>query len=180
MQSTFEIRQVFERDLPLLTEWASRPHVSRWFGGEGRCLVDLNDHRIAMWIAMLDSRAFAYIQDYDIHGWPGHHFDFLPPGSRGIDLFIGDSGLTGLGYGSKLLLQHADALIGRNVPALGIDPHPDNHAAIRANQKAGFTAVSAPTETRWGRVILMTRSLKEHSGQGPPASRVRAAHPRRS
>lgn len=112
-----------------------------------------------MWIAMLESRPFAYVQDYDIHGWSRHHFDFLPPGSRGVDMYIGDPGLIGLGHGSKLLLQHADALMGRNAPALGIDPHPDNHAAIRANKKAGFTVVSGPTVTQWGRVVLMTRSL---------------------
>ncbi len=159
MQAQYEFRHVCESDLPLLAEWSSRAHVSRWFGGDGPDLDELNDARIAMWIAMIGSKPVAYVQDYDIHGWSPHHFDFLAPGSRGIDMYVGDLELVGLGHGSKLLRQHADALISRGAPALGIDPHPNNHAAIRANEKAGFVVVSGPTETQWGRVVLMTRSL---------------------
>ncbi len=158
MQPHYELRPVDVSDLPLLAKWSSRPHVARWFGGAGPDADELNDTRIAMWIAMLGSQPFAYIHDYDVHAWSPHHFDFLPPGSRGIDMYIGDPELVGLGHGSRLLRQHSDVLMSRGAPALGIDPHPDNHAAIRANEKAGFVVVSGPTETQWGRVLLMTRN----------------------
>lgn len=65
--------------------------------------------------------------------------------------------MVGLGHGSTLLRQHGDTLMRDGAPALGIDPHPDNHAAIRTFEKAGFTVAGGPTDTPWGRVILMTR-----------------------
>lgn len=169
MQAQYELRPVHFSDLPLLTEWSARPHVSCWFGGESPDANDLRDARVAMWIAMLQSRPFAYLQDYDVHGWSSHHLDFLPPGSRGIDMYIGDPDCIGLGHGWKLLRQHAEALMARGAPALGIDPHPDNQAAIRANEKAGFRVVGGPIDSQWGRVVLMTRrACTARSGRESP------------
>ena len=117
----------------------------------------LNEPRIAMWMAELRSRPFAFIQDYGVSDWPPHHFGLLPAGSRGIDMYIGEADMTGVGHGSRLLRQHVDHLFRSRVPAVGIDPHPDNQAAMRAFEKAGLTIVSGSLDTRWGRAILMTR-----------------------
>ena len=108
-------------------------------------------------MAELGSRPFAFIQDYGVSDWSLHHFDFLPAGSRGIDMYIGEANMLGVGHGSRLLRQHVDHLLRLQVPAVGIDPHPDNQAAMRAFEKAGFTIVSGSLDTRWGRAILMTR-----------------------
>lgn len=143
----------------MLEEWLSRPHVARWFGDAEPDVDELRDPRIAMWIALFGDRPFAFVQDYEVQAFSPHHFDFLAPGSRGIDMYIGESSLIGRGHGSKLLQQHADSLLSSGVPALGIDPHPDNHAAIRAFGKAGFGTVGGPLDTQWGRVILMTRDV---------------------
>ncbi len=110
-----------------------------------------------MWIAELEHRPFAFIQDCAIADWLPHHFDYLPSGSRGIDLYIGEPALLGLGHGSALVRQHVDHLFSQGVPAVGIDPHPDNSAARRAFEKAGFKAAGGPVETRWSRAILMDR-----------------------
>ncbi len=160
MGAHYEIRPVREADLAMLGAWRSRPHVSRWWGAaEVEPETDkLPERRVAMWIAEGGSRPFAFIQDYRISDWSPHHFDVLPAGSRGIDMYIGEPEMLGAGHGSRLLRQHAEHLLKRGAPALGIDPHPDNLPAIRAFGRAGFTVIGGPLDTRWGRAVLMARS----------------------
>ena len=85
-----------------------------------------------------------------------HHFSFLPPGSRGIDQFIGEPDMIGRGHGSAFVREHVDRLFAGGVPAVGVDPDPENARAIRAYEKAGF--VRGPVQdTEWGLSLLMTR-----------------------
>ena len=147
-------------DLRMVHRWLEMPEVRRWWGdpdGEISLLEDdLDDTRIAMWIVSHHGRPFAYIQDYAPHDWPMHHFGFLPPGSRGIDQFIGEPDMIGRGHGSAFVRAHVDGLFGAGVPAVGVDPHPGNARAIRAYEKAGFVRGSVE-ETEWGPSLLMTR-----------------------
>lgn len=117
----------------------------------------LADNRIALWIAELLGRPFAFIQDYDVHGWPQHHFAHLPKPARGMDLYIGEQVLIGIGNGAALVRQHVEGLFSLGVRSVGIDPHPDNVIARRTFQKAGFHETTGPVETRWNRAILMER-----------------------
>jgi aminoglycoside 6'-N-acetyltransferase len=159
VENVYVIRPVTLADLPLLRDWRERPHVHRWWGDpllepEHDKLVDL---RIAMWIAEWRGRPFAFIQDYDVHGWPDHHFGYLPEPSRGMDLYIGERDLIGIGHGVALIRQHVDQLFSTGVLAIGIDPHPDNDAAQRAYARAGFRVVGGPVETQWNSALLMER-----------------------
>lgn len=159
MQQPYLIRRAQPLDRLLLAQWRSRPHITRWWGDPG---VEPQAEKVgaplvAAWIAELDDRPFAFIQDYAVSDWPPHHFDYLPVGSRGMDLYIGELDLIGQGHGPRLVRQHADALLSAGAPAVGIDPHPDNLAAQRAFEKAGFTLAGGPMETRWGRAVLMDR-----------------------
>ena len=155
----YHIRQANSGDLPLLSRWRRQPHVAKWWGDASiEPEVDkLLEPRIAMWLVELDARPIAFIQDYDVHGWQSHHFDYLPAGSRGMDLYIGDPDLVGRGHGSRLVRQHVDNLFRSGVPAVGIDPHPDNGAALQAFEKAGFAVVGGPLQTRWSFAMLMER-----------------------
>jgi aminoglycoside 6'-N-acetyltransferase len=117
----------------------------------------LQDQRIALWVAELAHHPFALIQDYAVEDWLPHHFEYLPSGSRGVDLYIGEQPYLRIGHGSALLRQHVDQMFSRGIPAVGIDPHPDNAAACRAFEKAGFRIAGGPIETRWSRAILMDR-----------------------
>ena len=146
-------------DLALVTDWRGRPHVRRWWGDPQ---VEperekLRDPRLALWVVALEGRPFGFIQDYRVHDHLPHHFEDLPPGSRGLDLFIGEDDLIGRGHGAGLLRQHVDAMFTRGVPAAGIDPHPDNDKARRAFARAGFRETGGPRDTRWGRAVLMRR-----------------------
>lgn len=159
MGTHYLIRRAGEADLPRLRRWREHPHVSRWWGEpdvepEAEKLADPD---IAMWIVEAGAEPFAFIQDYDVHAWPDHHFGYLPAGSRGMDVYIGEPDFIGQGHGSAMVRQHVDELFESGVLAVGIDPNPDNLAAQKAFQKAGFVAVSSPVETQWGRAILMDR-----------------------
>lgn len=158
-RTPYVIRRVDEADLPMIGRWRASPHVVRWWGEPS---VEperekLSEPRIAMWLAECDARPFAFIQDYDVHGWSPHHFDYLPPGSRGMDLYIAEPGMIGLGHGSRLVGQHVDQLFSSGAPAIGIDPHPENAAARRAYEKAGFVLTGGPLHTQWGYAVLMER-----------------------
>jgi aminoglycoside 6'-N-acetyltransferase len=159
MADPYLIRRAAPADLALLQHWRRQPHVSRWWG-EPTVEPEaekLSDPKIAMWIVEAQATPFAFIQDYEIHAWPDHHFGYLPELSRGMDVYIGDEGFIGRGHGSAMVRQHVDALFAAGAPAVGIDPHPDNAAGQRAFQKAGFVAVSGPVDTAWSRAILMDR-----------------------
>ncbi|MGU3538012.1 GNAT family N-acetyltransferase [Methylobacterium sp. A54F] len=182
MAGHYEIRRATEADLPLLARWRAREHVRRWWGPpevepEAEKLAE---PRVAMWIAERDDVPLAFIQGYRVADWSPHHFDDLPIGSRGLDLYIGEPAALGLGHGQRILRQHVDRLFTDGVPAVGIDPHPDNPRAIRSFLKAGFTVAGEPLDTRWGRAVPMHR----HSGDvarsvaTPPHHRRTARHPR--
>ena len=156
---SYGFRPMTEADKPLARRWLETPEVQDWWGfpeGEVSLEEDLHSPDMTMWIVCFEDRPFAYIQDYDPHAWAMHHFAELPPGSRGIDQFIGEPDMIGLGHGSAFVRAHVDRLFAEGAPAVGVDPHPENLRAIRAYEKAGF--VRGPIQdTEWGLSLLMTR-----------------------
>jgi aminoglycoside 6'-N-acetyltransferase len=157
--SDYLFRPCTPADLPLIAKWRLRAHVIDWWGPPEveRPEEALADPNIAMWIVEYGGRPFAYAQDYDPHAWEPHPFSHLPPGSRGMDQYIGEPDMLGRGHGSAFVRQHCDRLFAAGAPAVGTDPHPDNARAIAAYKKAGFAVTSGAVETRWGRAVLMER-----------------------
>jgi aminoglycoside 6'-N-acetyltransferase len=175
----YRFRPVTLADTGLLARWHATPDVARWWEDweEDEVAELLDDPAIAAWIVELAPPdpapprqpaapgefpaqpeapgPFAYMQDYDPHAWPGHHFGHLPPGTRGIDQFIGEPDLLNQGHGTALIHAHTQRLLANGAPAIATDPHPDNARAIRAYEKAGFRAVGEPVETEWGLVLRM-------------------------
>ena len=145
--------------LPLVAAWRAQPHVRQWWAEPADDLAadTIGDPDITVWIAELDGRPIAFIQDYRSTSTARITSTICPPGSRGIDIFIGDADLLGHGHGAHLVRQHVDGMFARRASAAGIDPHPENAAARRAYAKAGFTTVSGPLDARWGRAVLMER-----------------------
>lgn len=159
MADSYLIRPAVEDDLPLLLSWRQQAHVRRWWGPpeiEPEA-EKLQARKVAMWIAGHAKGPLAFIQDYAVADWSPHHFDYLPRGSRGMDLYIGELEAVGQGHGAKIVRQHVDHLFDLGVPAVGIDPHPENERARRAFARAGFVTTDGPLDTRWGRAILMHR-----------------------
>jgi aminoglycoside 6'-N-acetyltransferase len=166
MPALYRFRPATRDDLPMLTRWREEPEVLRWWGAwqhpEAEYEAHLADPAMALWIVELAApgappRPFAFAQDYACHAWDPHPFSYLPPGSRGMDQYIGEPAMLGHGHGTAFLREQCDRLFAAGVPAIGTDPHPDNARAIRAYQKAGFAIVSGAVDTPWGRAILMER-----------------------
>lgn len=152
----YQFRPAAAEDTGLVLRWQSLPHVRQWWGApETLTAADLADPRCRVMIVAWRGRPFAYIQDYDVHGWPDHHFAYLPPGARGIDQFIGPEDMLGLGHGTALVRQRIGQLFAEGAPVVGTDPHPQNARAIAAYRKAGFTPAGPEEETAWGRVVRM-------------------------
>jgi aminoglycoside 6'-N-acetyltransferase len=139
----------------MLETWRRLPHVQEWWGDDPFDPQDLADPRVAVMIVEFEGVPFAYMQDYGVHDWEGHHFGYLPDRSRGIDQFIGDPAMIDVGHGTAFIRQRMLELFAAGAPAIGTDPHPKNARAIAAYQKAGFRIVGPEEDTEWGRVIRM-------------------------
>ncbi|WP_415919806.1 GNAT family N-acetyltransferase [Tateyamaria sp. SN6-1] len=153
----YRFRPVRRDDRDLLMRWQRADHVRRWWGtGDPLSDQDLADTRVARWIVSQDDRPFAYMQDYDVHGWADHHFAHLPAGSRGIDQYIGVADMLGAGHGPGFMNQHLHTLFAKGAPVIATDPHPENARAIAAYRKCGFAPAGPPQDTPWGRILPMT------------------------
>jgi aminoglycoside 6'-N-acetyltransferase len=152
----YSFRKATMDDLDLLMEWQSRPHVRQWWGSdEPYDEADLADPRVVRWIVSSFGRPFAFMQDYNVHGWEDHHFAKLPKGSRGIDQYIGDPGMIGLGHGRAFIRARMQALFDAEAPVIATDPHPDNARAIAVYKRLGFEPFGPPQETQWGLILPM-------------------------
>lgn len=152
----YSFRKATLGDLPLLAKWQSNPHVRAWWDSDQPYdAEDLADSRVARFIVSTAGRPFAFMQDYNVHGWEDHHFAGLPKGSRGIDQFIGDPEMIGVGHGSAFIGARMRALFDAGVPVIGTDPHPANERAIAVYKKLGFEPSGPPQETRWGLILPM-------------------------
>lgn len=152
----YSFRKVTMDDLPLLTAWQSNPHVRAWWDSDASYdAARLADARVARWIVSTAERPFAFMQDYTVHGWEDHHFAKLPMGSRGIDQYIGDPEMIGVGHGSAFIGARMKALFDVGVPVIATDPHPANERAIAVYKKLGFEPSGSPQQTRWGLILPM-------------------------
>lgn len=150
-------RAMTQADVAMVAAWAKAPRVAEWFDDPDYAMQlteHLTDDRVAQWLVWQGGTPVAYVQDYRVHGWADHPLGFLPHGARGIDMFVAAEALMGRGLGPRILAQHCGVLFAQGAPALGIDPHPKNAAAIRCYQKAGFLSHSQ-VETKWGSALLM-------------------------
>ena len=108
------------------------------------------------YIVSLAENPFAYLQCYDLTAW-NSGFGQQPPGTRGIDLFIGEADMIERGHGSALIRTFADGRLRQGVPRMVTDPDPGNLRAVRAYEKAGFEQ-DRMVETPDGPALLMVRN----------------------
>ncbi len=156
----YGFRAMTAADLSMVNGWTYAPHVAQWWveadGPAGPMTeADLAEPDFNAWIVLRDDRPFAYIQDYDPHLYPGHHFSDRPQGTRGIDQFIGEPDMVGLGHGTAFIRRHVETLFGNGAPVVVTDPAPNNARAIRAYEKAGFAAYAEIVSPDYGPSLLM-------------------------
>ncbi|WP_082029619.1 GNAT family N-acetyltransferase [Tateyamaria sp. ANG-S1] len=154
--SRYTFRTATLDDLALLKDWQSNRHVSAWWDTDTPYeAADLDNPLVRRWIVSTNNRSFAFIQDYTVHGWEDHHFAGLPKGSRGIDQFIGEPDMVGIGHGSAFIGQHMRSLFDAGAPVIATDPHPQNGRAIAVYTKLGFAPLGPRQDTTWGLILPM-------------------------
>ena len=154
-------------DEGVIAHWLTQPHVLEWWhtnhttpAEELQMAMDaVDEDGVWPYFILHDGVPIGYIQAVDPFAWDGgFYFADQPAGSRGVDLFIGEPGLIGQGLGSQIIDAFAARLFAEGAPKLLIDPDPDNHRAVKAYTKAGFTPYGEHNSAEYGHVLLMSRT----------------------
>ena len=160
MAPKYIFRPMTAADLPLIRRWLALPHVRQWWGDpqEQYTLVsgDLDEPAMDQFVVSFAGNPFGYLQCYDLTAW-NSGFGQQPPGTRGIDLFIGEADMIERGHGSALIRAFADGRLRQGAPRMVTDPDPGNLRAVRAYEKAGFEQ-DRMVETPDGPALLMVRN----------------------
>ena len=152
MAPDYLFRSMTASDLPLVRRWLALPHVREWWGEpeEQYSLVsgDLDEPAMDQYIFSTAGNPFAYLQCYDLTAW-NSGFGPHPPGTRGIDVLIGEPGMIGRGHGSALIRCFVDERLQKGAPRIVTDPDPANRRSAgghgsahlrRRNSRARSTA----------------------------------------
>jgi aminoglycoside 6'-N-acetyltransferase len=157
--TAYAFRPMSTADLPTIRNWLETPEVRRWWGEPDQqyALVsgDLDHPDMDQFIVVLDDHPFGYIQCYALDIWDTG-FGSQPPGTRGIDQFIGEPEKIGRGHGSRFIRQFADRMLASGIPRLVTDPDPANGRAVHAYANAGFES-DRIVDTPDGPALLMVR-----------------------
>jgi len=155
----YAFREMTADDLPMIKHWLAEPHVREWWGdpAEQYQLVsgNLDEPAMDQYIVSADGRDFGYLQCYDLTAW-NSGFGEQPRGTRGIDLFIGETDMIEQGHGSAMIRAFVEERLGHGAPRMVTDPDPKNLRAVRAYEKAGFAPVGM-VDTPDGPSLLMVR-----------------------
>jgi aminoglycoside 6'-N-acetyltransferase len=149
MKGSISFRALGRSDFPLLEEWLSAPHVAAWWREE----LDLagveakygprvdGAEPTHVFVIEFVGRPVGWIQWYQWSDYPAHALQLrAEPGAAGIDLAIGESGMTGQGLGPVAIGEFLRQRVFVNgcVKAVVTDPAESNIRSLRAFAKAGF------------------------------------------
>jgi aminoglycoside 6'-N-acetyltransferase len=152
MQASISFRPLERRDLHLLQQWLTAPHVATWWN-ERHDLASVEakygpriDGRepTNVFVIELERRPIGWIQWYLWADYPEHARQLgAEPASAGIDLAIGELKMTGVGLGPVIILKFINQFVFTNasVGAVVADPEERNLRSLRAFQKAGFSVL---------------------------------------
>ena len=127
------LRPTAAEDAPELLRIHRTPEVRRWWGDPEPGFPTDDDSTATRWTVVVDGAIAGLVQ----------FAEELEPRYRhaSIDIFL-DPARHGRGLGSEVVARVVDHLVhARGHHRVTIDPAADNHAAIRAYEKAGFVAV---------------------------------------
>ena len=141
------LRPAGPADLERLRRWDEQPHV---------VASDPNDdwdwetqlHRSPDWreqlIGEVDGRPIGFVQIIDPAREDSRYWGDVPANLRAVDIWIGEEGDTGKGYGTKMMqLALARCFADPRVSAVLVDPLAANTRAHRFYERLGFRFVEA-------------------------------------
>jgi RimJ/RimL family protein N-acetyltransferase len=156
---TVGFRRLTETDLPLLYEWLQREHVQFWWRERESYDAVVRRYLPAieggeptdLYLILVDDRPAGFIQTYLVSDHPDYQsLVGVEEGVAGVDLFVADPEQTGKGLGSTVIAQFVRDVVfaAPQIHACIADPDAENHASLRAFEKAGFTRVRDFVERR--------------------------------
>ncbi|HKP19461.1 MAG TPA: GNAT family N-acetyltransferase [Gaiellaceae bacterium] len=139
-----------EADLPLIETWLRREHVARWWRDPLEVAVEKRRAAIEgrrdvdHYLIVLDGRPVGMIQTYVVADHPDwDEIVQVGPDAAGVDLFIGEPDLVGVGVGPRVLDEFVRRVVfvrPRTTAAVATVEEP-NRRSWRAFEKAGFRHV---------------------------------------
>ncbi len=152
-------RPVAETDFPLMTGWLAQPHVRAFFQRKPTDLEEVaakygprvRGEAPTRCHLALDAagRPFGYLQCYRNLDWPDWAAEINVDGGLSIDLYIGDPGLVGRGFGQAMLAGYvrevAFPLYPDETDCFIAHAH-DNAAALACSRAVGFRDVGSFVE----------------------------------
>ena len=137
-------------DVALLRRWDREPHVIAATTDEADAQVAhetddwsyelaLQSEAYAYFIAERDGRPIGAMQVIDPHAEPTHYWGEIAPNLRAVDIWIGEVGDLGRGYGEQMMRQMLQRCFATpEVTAVLIDPLTSNIRAHKFYQRLGF------------------------------------------
>jgi RimJ/RimL family protein N-acetyltransferase len=137
-------------DLAQMCEWLGRPHVSRWWG-DPPTLEAVRDQYEPLilgadptrcYIALLDERPVGMVQTYSYQDNLSEAQEIgAEPTDAGLDYFIGEPELTGIGLGPLILGRFLEDIVFTDPSVSGVRTTIDhrNRRSWRCLEKLGFT-----------------------------------------
>ncbi len=146
-QVTF--RAVEKEDKDLIVSWLNKPHIGKWFYGQGlKNTLKLLDEYIngskdcMFWIGVEKKHPFVFFITSNIDKPTDALTKYCELSGDAIcmDVAIGDTDYIGRGLGSTLIQQFLNQMFSK-IDEVLIDPEKTNLQAINAYQKAGFEII---------------------------------------
>ena len=144
------LRQATRADLALLQDWDTRPHVAAATGEDGAFDWEGELGRDPDWREMLiaeeGARAIGILQIIDPAEEETHYWGEIESGLRAIEIWIGEEGDLGCGYGTKMMQLALDRCFSEaSVGAVLTDPLASNSRACRFYERLGFRPIDRRT-----------------------------------
>jgi aminoglycoside 6'-N-acetyltransferase len=161
-------RRLAASDLPLLYEWLQREHVRRWWT-DRETYQEVVEHYLPaiegseptdLYLILSENRPAGFIQSYRVSDHPEYQeLIAVEEGVTGVDLFVGELELTGRGLGSEALGRFVRDVVlsDPEIHACIADPDAENHASLRAFEKAGFEVVRQFVDPKENRLHTLLR-----------------------
>jgi aminoglycoside 6'-N-acetyltransferase len=155
------LRRATVEDAPLLRRWDDEPHVvasdptSDW-QWETELAEDWPWRE--QLVAEVDGMPIGFVQIIDPAEEVSRYWGDVPANLRAIDVWIGEAGYLGRGYGTRMMRWAIDfCFADPAVEAILIDPLASNDRAIRFYQRLGFKPVG---ERRFGQDLCLVHRLE--------------------
>ncbi len=148
-----KIRFLTEKDFPILYRWLTDEKVLEFYGGRDKkyTLETIKEHFTKPWkdevlrvIIEFQGKPIGYGQIYKMYDelYEDYHYSKTDEIVYGMDQFIGETEYWSKGIGTRYIKMIFEFLRKeRNVNAVILDPHKNNHRAIKSYQKAGFRII---------------------------------------